>query len=202
MNFTDLSRLFDERAIAACAPLIALSAGVVLLLFASVFRLLARLRPLLVVATIGVAGWYTVANLQAPPGSVIDGTYLADRASSLWGLLFLAATLLAWAFGLHYYENEDRPFQAEHDVLMLATPIGMMLMAGAQNLIVFFVGLEILSIPLYALAAFRRNRPRSVEAGLKYFLLGAFAAAFFLYGASLIYAATGTLSLVDVKHIG
>ncbi|MBM4063498.1 MAG: NADH-quinone oxidoreductase subunit N, partial [Planctomycetes bacterium] len=57
------------------------------------------------------------------------------------------------------------------------------------------VGLELLSVPLYALAAFRRNRPKSVEAGLKYFLLGAFAAAFFLYGAALLYAVTGSLSL-------
>jgi NADH-quinone oxidoreductase subunit N len=130
---------------------------------------------------------------------VLAGTLLADRASAVWGLLFVAATAIAWAYSRHYYA-EDRPFQSEHDVLMLMTTIGMSLMAGAQDLIVFFVGLELLSIPLYALAAFRRNRAHSVEAGLKYFLLGAFAAAFFLYGAALVYTSTGTLSIAQLAQ--
>jgi NADH-quinone oxidoreductase subunit N len=125
---------------------------------------------------------------------VLGGTYLADRASATWGLLFVVGTAIAWLYSRDYYE-EDRPFLAEHDVLLLATPIGMSLMAGARDLIVFFVGLEILSIPLYALAAFRRNRQASVEAGLKYFLLGAFGSALFLYGAAQVYAVTGSLSL-------
>ena len=73
-----------------------------------------------------------------------------------------------------------------------------MLMVGAQDLLVFFVGLELLSIPLYALAAFRRRRARSVEAGLKYFLLGSFAAGIFLYGTALLYSDAGTLSLVEL----
>ncbi len=201
MNPSDLSRLFDPRAIDATLPLIALSLGVVVLLLASVFEFAAKLRAPIVLATVLVAGFFTWKNVESAPGSVIDGTFIADRAASMWGILFLAATALAWLFSRHYY-REDRPFQTEHDVLMLSTPIGMMLMAGAQNLIVFFVGLEILSIPLYALAAFRRNRERSVEAGVKYFLLGAFAAAFFLYGASLVYAATGTLSLPEIQAIG
>jgi NADH-quinone oxidoreductase subunit N len=76
----------------------------------------------------------------------------------------------------------------------------MHLMAGAQDLIVFFIGLELLSVPLYCLAAFRRRRDASVEAGLKYFLLGAFAAATFLYGAALVYTGSGTLSIVELKN--
>jgi NADH-quinone oxidoreductase subunit N len=164
-----------------------------------VVRPLVGLRGPIVIASIAAAAWLTVRNLATHPGLVIDGTYVADRAASLWTLLFLASTLLAWLFSLHYYRDE-KPFLHEHDVLMLATPIGMMLMAGAQNLIVFFVGLEILSIPLYALASYRRSRPHSVEAGLKYFLLGAFAAAFFLYGAALVYTATGTLSLGELRQ--
>jgi len=78
---------------------------------------------------------------------------------------------------------------------MLAAPVGMMLMVGAGDLVVFFVGLELLSIPLYALAAFRRARADSVEAGIKYFLLGSFSSALFLYGAALLYGATGTVAL-------
>jgi NADH-quinone oxidoreductase subunit N len=71
----------------------------------------------------------------------------------------------------------------------------MVIMAGARDLLVFFVGLELLSVPLYALSGFRRARRESVEAGLKYFVLGAFAAAIYLMGSALVYAATGTLTL-------
>ncbi|MCC6406855.1 MAG: NADH-quinone oxidoreductase subunit N [Planctomycetes bacterium] len=202
MNPQDLLQLFDERAIEAVRPLLALSAGLIILLLSGVFDGLKALRGPIVVATLLFGGWLTASNFVTQPGVVLDGTYSADRAASAWGLLFVVATLLAWLFSHHYYAEDERPFQLEHDVLMLTTPIGMMLMGGAQNLIVFFVGLEILSIPLYALASFRRSRARSVEAGLKYFLLGAFAAAFFLYGSSLIYAATGTVQLAEIKAIG
>jgi NADH-quinone oxidoreductase subunit N len=202
MNVQDLLRLFDDRAIEAVRPLLALSAGLIVLLVSGLFAGLRTLRGPIVVATLVFGGWLTASNFATQPGLVLDGTYSADRAASAWGLLFVAATLLSWLFSHHYYADDEKPFQLEHDVLMLTTPIGMMLMAGAQNLIVFFVGLEILSIPLYALAAFRRSRARSVEAGLKYFLLGAFAAAFFLYGSSLIYAATGTVQLAEIRAIG
>ena len=85
---------------------------------------------------------------------------------------------------------------------MLCATVGMMLMAGAQDLLVFFVGLELLSVPLYALAGFQRARATSVEAGVKYFVLGAFAAAIFLYGAALLYAGTGTISLDALREVG
>ncbi|MEO6709775.1 MAG: NADH-quinone oxidoreductase subunit N, partial [Planctomycetota bacterium] len=155
-------------------------------------------RQLFVVATLAATLMAEIEILRHPIGTVLVNTYVADRVSALWGILFVAATLLAWLFSVHYY-RDDRPFQGEHDFLMLVTPLGMILMAGAQDLIVFFVGLEVLSIPLYALAAFRRNNARSIEAGLKYFLLGAFAAAFFLYGAGLIYMASGSVTFADLR---
>jgi NADH-quinone oxidoreductase subunit N len=96
------------------------------------------------------------------------------------------------------YDTENVRFKAEHDALFLAAPAGMLLMIGASDLITFFIGLEILSIPLYALAAFRRARAESVEAGLKYFVLGAFGVAFFLYGSALLYTATGSIRLDEI----
>ncbi|MDP6956851.1 MAG: NADH-quinone oxidoreductase subunit N, partial [Planctomycetota bacterium] len=93
-------------------------------------------------------------------------------------------------------------FLAEHDCLLLTACLGMLVMAGARDLIVFFIGLETLSVPLYILAAFRRARSDAVEAGLKYFILGAFAAALFLYGSALLYGATGTLSLPELRAAG
>jgi len=169
--------------------------GVLALLVAGVFERLRPARGAIVVAALFLAFLGQVRILQAEPGLVFDATLMANRTTALWGMIFLVATGLAWLFSRHYYE-EDRPFETEHDALLLTTPLGMMLMAGAQDLIVFFIGLELLSIPLYALAAFRRNRVRSVEAGLKYFVVGAFASAFVVYGIALLYGVTGTTNLV------
>lgn len=195
MNAAELLTLFDARAFDALAPWMALTGGVLLLLLASVLSIPRAIRGFVILAALAAAAALNLRLLaHAPLGPVLAGSFTATHASAAWGLIFIAATAIAWAFSRGYY-SEDRAFVPEHDILLLVTPIGMALMAGAQDLIVFFIGLELLSIPLYALAAFRRNRARSVEAGLKYFLLGAFAAAFFLYGAALLYASTGTLSI-------
>jgi NADH-quinone oxidoreductase subunit N len=84
---------------------------------------------------------------------------------------------------------------------MLTATSGMVLMAGSRDLLVFFVGLELLSVPLYTLSGFRRAHKESVEAGLKYFLLGAFAAATYLFGAGLVYAATGSLTFARMDPV-
>lgn len=196
MNAQSLLQMFDANALRATAPMLALALGLVLVLLAGVFPLGRAVRSALVVAAL-IASAVLHGNLLLggeTPGKVLAGTFESTSTTAVWGLVFVASTLFAWLYSVRYYD-EDAPFKNEHDVLMLATPIGMMLMAGARDLIVFFIGLELLSIPLYALAAFRRDRARSVEAGLKYFLLGAFAAGFFLYGTALVYTATGSLSL-------
>ncbi len=82
----------------------------------------------------------------------------------------------------------------EYYALILFAMIGMMLMASSTNLVMLFVSLEMMSIPIYIMAGFLRNEERSIEASLKYFLLGAFASGFFLYGLSLVYASTGSTS--------
>jgi len=188
--------VFTPASAAAAAPLLALSAGVLLCLVCDLFDALRGARPAVFLATLVAAGAFEVAILRAeePPGAVFQGALHADGTTALWGLLFLAGTLLSWLYAVGYY-REDHPFKAEHDTLFLIASAGMMLMVGAGDLLTFFIGLEVLSIPLYALAAFRRARATSVEAGLKYFVLGAFAAALFLYGAAMLYAATGTIAL-------
>lgn len=196
---------FDAAALQAVGPMIALGVGVLVLLLVGTLTHARAVRAAIVAASLACAAVLQFA-LLAPEsgralGEVLGGALVADRTSALWGLLFLLATAIAWLFSLDYHD-EDRPFTLEHDALLLTTPIGMLLMAGAGDLLTFFVGLELLSVPLYALAAFRRNRPASVEAGLKYFLLGAFAAAFFLYGAALVYTATGTISLARLRDLG
>ena len=186
-----------EGAGAATASIFAIGIGVLLLLLCEIVTALRGLRGPVFVLALLVALGFQVAILagDSVPGAVLEGTFVADRGTALWGILFCMGTLLAWIYSIGYYDREDRPFKLEHDALLLAAPAGMMMMVGAGDLIVFFIGLELLSIPLYALAAFRRARARSVEAGVKYFLLGAFSSAIFLYGAALLYAACGTISI-------
>ncbi|MEM7308517.1 MAG: NADH-quinone oxidoreductase subunit N [Planctomycetota bacterium] len=188
--------LFDAGSSAATAPMLALGVGVLLYLVCDLFDLLRPARPIVFLATIAASFVFElrILGMETPPGDVLLGSLRADSATALWGCLFLAGTLFAWVYSIGYY-RENLPFKAEHDALMLTAPAGMMMMVGAGDLIAFFIGLELLSIPLYALAAFRRARMDSIEAGLKYFILGTFAAGFFLYGSALLYAETGAIAL-------
>jgi NADH-quinone oxidoreductase subunit N len=188
--------LSDPAARAATAPILALALGVLALLVCEIGGPLRSLRPFAFVAAVLAGLVFELRLLMGAvvPGTVLDGTLVANPTTAAWGVLFLSGTLLAWAYGLGRHP-ESEPFRGEHDALMLSSAIGMMLMAGAGDLIVFFVGLELLSIPLYALAAFQRWRGPSVEAGIKYFLLGSFSTALFLFGAALLYAAEGSLSI-------
>ncbi|MEN8242502.1 MAG: NADH-quinone oxidoreductase subunit N [Chloroflexota bacterium] len=112
-------------------------------------------------------------------------------------ILILGSGLLSLALSYDYLKRMGWQ-QGEYYVLMLFSITGAMLMATAANLIVVFLALEMLSIPLYVMAAIARKNVESEEAGLKYFLLGAFAGGFLLYGIALVYGATGETSLAAI----
>ncbi len=198
-NLAELTeQTFTPEAWRALSPLIILTAGLLGLLVCELSERLRAGRTPVFLVTIAAAMAASARMLGADaPGTVLGGTYIADHATAAWSLIFLASVLVAWMFSRRYYAS-SHAFLGEHDILLLTTPIGMMMMAGAGDLTVFFIGLELLSIPLYCLAAFRRRRSDSVEAGLKYFVLGAFAVALFLYGAALVYVATGSLELKGI----
>jgi len=201
MNHELMAHLLDANALQAIAPILALTGGVILLLVADVLPGLASLRRPIFLAAIAVAAVLEWRLLNGVSYLAFERSFAAGPTSAAWGLLFLSSALIAWSFAQKYY-REESAFQLEHDVLLLSSTMGMMLMAGAQDLLLFFIGLELLSVPLYTLGAFRRARAESVEAGLKYFVLGAFAAAIYLFGASLLYAGTGSISLVELRTIG
>jgi len=109
-------------------------------------------------------------------------------------LVFLLGALLTVMLSLGYVDREQ--IQApEYYVLILLATLGMMFMGGAADLVVVFLGLELMSVAVYVLAGVNRKSVFAAEAALKYFLLGAFASGFFLYGIALIYGATGTTNL-------
>jgi NADH-quinone oxidoreductase subunit N len=112
-------------------------------------------------------------------------------AASTIALLSAGGTIL---LSLGYLERE-RLWAPEYYPLVLLATIGMMFLAGAEDLIVLFLGLEVMSVAVYVLAGYNRVNPFSSEAALKYFLIGAFASGFLLYGIALVYGATGTTNL-------
>jgi NADH-quinone oxidoreductase subunit N len=121
-----------------------------------------------------------------------------DDYSGFFEIVILAATAVTIGMSLDYAADEGLP-GAEYYALILFAALGMMLMAAAGDLIIIFLGLETMSIAVYALVGFMRRDPRSNEAALKYFLLGAFSTGFLLYGIALVYGATGTIRLEPVR---
>jgi NADH-quinone oxidoreductase subunit N len=123
-----------------------------------------------------------------------DGTLAADQFALLFQLVLLIVTAIAVLLSERYIQQKGINY-GEYYALMIFSASGAMLMAASKELLLTFVGLEILSIALYILSGFARTEERSEEAAIKYFLLGAFSSGFFLYGIALVYGGTGTTLL-------
>lgn len=142
---------------------------------------------------IGLAGAEIVALWGAQEGSFNDAVLL-DNFGLFFSLLFLAAAALTILSSIHYIRQAGI-HEGEFYALILFATVGMMLMAAANDLLVFFLGLETMSVAVYVLTGMWRSSSRSSEAAMKYFLMGAFATGFLLYGIALIYGATGSTNL-------
>jgi len=129
--------------------------------------------------------------------SGFSGMVVLDGFSTFVNVLILVSGLLGIALAYGYVRRMGIE-RGEYYTLLLFSVTGMMLMAQATDLIIVFLALELLSIPLYVLAAFARPKLESEEAGLKYFLLGAFSTGFVVYGIALIFGATGSTSLAAI----
>jgi NADH-quinone oxidoreductase subunit N len=147
------------------------------------------------VALVGAAGGTGAAFVAgATPGEGFFGLIQSDVFSFFFRLLIGLVAVLVVLAADSYLERENLP-AAEFYALLLFATAGMGVLASARELLTAFIGLELSSISSYILAGFRRDSTKSSEASLKYFLLGSFATAFFLYGIALVYGATGTTNL-------
>ena len=139
--------------------------------------------------------WYEVG--AHGPKVTVAGAVAFDGFSVLVTVLVSSATLVA-LLATHGWLGREQVHGPEMPVLMMVSATGAMLMGAANDLIVVFLGLEILSIALYVLAAFDHRREASGEAALKYFILGAFSSAVFVYGIAFVYGATGTSNIPQI----
>ena len=158
-----------------------------------------------VTAFIGVcfsaAGVYKIqAWIGAAPGAQgMLGTMVVDRFAIYFFYLFLAGTAIAILMSVRYLETENEN-HGEYYALMLLSVAGMMCMAAGFDIVLIFIGLELMAISTYVLVGFLRRDRRSNEAALKYLLLGAFSSGIFAYGLSLLYGLTGTTNLAGIHQ--
>jgi NADH-quinone oxidoreductase subunit N len=148
------------------------------------------LASMLVVGAMLLAGVLVVAG---DSGLGFNGLFITDAFSTFIKLLVLAAAALSVVMSLDYAEHANMQ-RFEFPVLILLCSVGMMVMASAASLMTLYMGLELMSLSIYVLAAFARDDLRSSEAGLKYFVLGALASGLLLYGISLVYGFAGSMS--------
>ena len=148
-----------------------------------------------VMAVISMAGVALVGlSLLGPRGETFGTMFISDGYSTFFKLIFFINVILTILISIKYISVE-RVNYGEYYGLILFSTIGMMIMASAGDLIVLYLGLELMALSTYILAGFIRQDVKSNEAAMKYFLLGAFSSGFLLYGISLVYGLTGTTDL-------
>ncbi|MCD6289584.1 MAG: NADH-quinone oxidoreductase subunit N, partial [Anaerolineae bacterium] len=138
-------------------------------------------------------------SLARQPAQAFQGMVVSDAYTAFFRLVILTATALGLLVAMNWLDEHGEQ-QGEYDGPLLLASIGMMLIAAATHLVLLFVALELLSLSLYVLAGFERERATSSEASLKYLLLGAFSSAFLLYGIALVYAGTGALDFAGIAQ--
>jgi NADH-quinone oxidoreductase subunit N len=138
-----------------------------------------------------------VAQLGTPIDYAFGGMYVGDELARLLKLCACLATAATFVYARGYIRDRQM-YRGEFYTLALFSLLGQMVMISANNLLVVYMGLELMSLSLYALAALRRDTGRATEAAIKYFVLGALASGFLLYGMSMLYGGTGSLDLPDI----
>ena len=158
-------------------------------------------KPLGIIALFGVlAGLAATAIQSRYYGDAFFNTVRVDAFSIFFHFVVLLITLVVVLSSFDYLEVQ-RIKAGEYYALILFAAVGMMLMSSAIELVLIFVALEISSISTYVLAGFRRQAAESAESSLKYFLLGSFATAFFLYGVAMVFGATGTTNVYRIAEL-
>ncbi len=138
--------------------------------------------------------WASLVQFQMPAGTAFHGVVQTDAFSGFFHVLICGIVLVTCLIALDSFPDKLK-IMGEFFALVLFGAVGMVLMSSAVELLLVFIALEISSISTYIMAGFRKHTVKGPEASLKYFLLGSFATAFFLYGVALVFGATGTTNI-------
>src|SRR3954471_6013453 len=190
----------DAPSLVPILPEIVLAIGAMALLMLGAFRgeqtQTARIINWLSILLLAVVA---IVVLRLPPGKLVTfgGRFVVDSFARVLKLLALSGSAAAIFISLNFLKVEKQE-KFEYSILILLSTTGMLMLISAADLIALYLGLELMSLALYVVAAIDRDNVRSTEAGLKYFVLGALSSGMLLYGASLIYGSTGTVSFVGI----
>ncbi len=188
----DLSQFFTTADFIGIVPETILTVTALSVLTLEMARV-SRPRIILSVAVLGLLLSAAGAFITSGNNQILFGGMLKlNQISLFFDMLYISIGLITLIFSQGYLEKRGSKSRGEYPALILFAVIGMMLMTRANDLVIVFLGLELLSISLYVLVGFLRHDNLSNESGLKYLLLGAFATGFFLFGAAFTYGATGT----------
>ena len=184
-------------------PLLVLLGGTCVLLLSTLAGSLARwVAPTFTIATAVVALISSAVRwneLYYNKGSYLVGNAIVEDRFSMFATIVILVAVVCASLLMSAHHDDANGDSLERYALLLTSSIGAIVMVASNNLIVMFLGLEILSLSLYLMAASDRRREQSQEAGLKYFILGGFASAFLLYGIALVYGATGAISISGIS---
>lgn len=147
----------------------------------------------------------TACFLQMLPDAQVStltfsNMFIDNRMTDLLKVLVLLTVFVVHAYGRSYVRERDAMVRGEYYVLSLLATLGMMVMISAQHFVTIFLGIELLSLSLYVMVALQRERWQATEAAMKFFVLGALASGFLLYGMSMLYGATGSLEITDLAR--
>lgn len=185
----------------AIMPELILSVVAMALLLINVFLKTEQKAYLGYLSLLGIGySMYAVLTAWGTPQTGFSGAVLQDNFALFFKGIFLMAAALTVLIADQYVRREECNYGELYPLILFAT-VGMMLMASGTDLMTIFLGLEVLSVSLYVLAGFNRNNLKSNEAGLKYFLLGAFSTGFLLYGMALTFGATGTTRIAEIARV-
>jgi len=196
-----MNQAFDFRDLVPVLPEIVLAVGAMALLMVGAFRaernvpLVSWLSILLLIVVGALVVW-----LPAGKFVVFAGSFILDDFGRFLKLLALAGSAFAILMSFDYLTAE-RQEKFEYPIVILLSATGMLMLISAADLIALYLGLELMSLSLYVLAAINRDSVKSTEAGLKYFVLGALSSGMLLYGASLVYGFTGTVNFVGIAKV-
>ena len=178
----------------AIIPILCVTLAGLVVLLAEAFRGRDERMPIGGLAIIGLLGAGVASVLLWDSNAESFGAVTADNFGLFINIVLVVIGLLTVVISSQTVERDRLP-AGEYYAMMLFSIVGMMLMGQATDLLVIFLALETMSIALYVLTAIRRDQQQSTEAGFKYFLLGAFASSFFLYGIAFLYGVTGTTNI-------
>ena len=183
-------------------PEIALSLFSMVIILVGVFSQKANIGSSALWATVTmfviISGWIVIA--LPIEQTAFDGAFRSDSLAVFFKVMLLLSAAIILAMSKEYLDRNNL-LNYEYSALISLALVGMLMMVSATNLMSLYLGLELQSLSLYVIAAFRRDNLKSTEAGLKYFVLGALSSGLLLYGASLVYGFTGTTDFAGISNV-